>query len=147
LVLLLTACAVPQADGAAGALARLDREDRTVSSMNYLQDAIDPACAQGAVLALDGFAARGPIGRRGGAREFTAIFNDDLPLRVIVRAQGDGAAEVSVLTRLRKDANPLARREAEYAVRAADEAIYRTCTKDGITHGGESVAIETEEKD
>lgn len=151
-LLALAACAAPDGEGLTERARAAAAGPETVSSMNFLMEPIDASCAQAAVLDTDGFAARGPVRRSGGAREFTAVFNDDLPVRVIVRRQRDGSSEVSALTKLPRGATPLARREADYAVRAADEAIYRSCTQDGITYGGEdqdgqTVIIETEEKE
>lgn len=103
----------------------------TISSMNYLQEPIDAVCVRSALADEDGFAAVTAIRRTGGAEQIEAIFNDDLPITVIVRRQDDGTGEVSVFTRISPDIDPLQRREAEYAVRAADEAIYRQCTTDG----------------
>jgi len=119
----------------------LSGETETLSVMNYAREPIEAACARDAVLAEEGFALRGPLGRRGGASEFTALFNDDLPVRVIVR-NADGTGEVSAFTRLPKDATPLERREASFAVEAADEAIYRSCTADGRESDGD-IVIET----
>ena len=42
--------------------------------------------------------------------------------------------------------NPLDRREADYAVRQADEAVYRACTEDGQFNMDDgSVVIESEQ--
>ena len=126
------------------------RRGDTVSSMNYLLAPVDPVCAKTAVLATDGFGLRGDLrrvgGRQGDARRFEAAFNDDLPLSIIVRQRRDRTAEVSVFSRLPRGASPLVRREAEYAVGAADEAIYRACTEDGRINpeGDGDVVIEAE---
>lgn len=116
-----------------------DTATRTVSSMNYAQQRVDVACAQRALLDLDGFVVVAQPARDGDAVRFGARFNDDLPLSVIIRARPDNTSEVSVFTRLSPAPDPLRRRAAEYAVRAADEAIYASCTEDG--QAGEAAVI------
>ena len=141
-LLLLAACA--QGESLSEQVAGAQRRGDTVSSMNYLLEPVDPVCAKRAVLDTDGFALRGDLRREGGAQRFEALFNDDLPVSVIVRTRRDRTAEVSVFSRLRRGASPLDRREAEYAVGAADEAIYRACTRDGQIGRGGDVVIEAE---
>ncbi|MEM9233135.1 MAG: hypothetical protein AAGA69_02725 [Pseudomonadota bacterium] len=122
-----------------------DRAD-TISSMNYLQEPIDAACARNALIDEEGFAAVTAISKRGGAEQIEATFNDDLPLSVIVRRQQDGTGEVSVFARLPADSTPLTRRKANFAVQTADEVIYRQCTADGqINPGDGDVIIEAQE--
>ena len=143
-VLLLAACA--QGESLSESVTGAGRRGDTVSSMNYLLEPIDPVCAKNAVLDADGFGLRGDLRRQGGAQRFEALFNDDLPLSVIVRHRGDRTAEVSVFSKLPRGADPLMRREAEFAVAAADEAIYRACTEDGRINpeGDGDVVIEAE---
>ena len=140
----LSACAGGEslAEQVAGAQRRGD----TVSAMNYLLAPVDPVCAKQAVLDTDGFGLRGDLRREGGAQRFEAVFNDDLPVSVIVRQRRDGTAEVSAFSQLRRGASPLDRREAEFAVAAADEAIYRACTEDGLINpeGDGDVVIDAE---
>ncbi|MBB4658065.1 hypothetical protein [Parvularcula dongshanensis] len=120
-------------------------DDDTVSAMNYLLAPIEASCARDAVLAAEGFAVRGGLRRDGDAERFTALFNDDLPVDVIIRTNRDGTGEVSAFTRLSEDPSPLERREAQFAVETADEAIYRACTEDGRTYGDDAgVVIEAE---
>ena len=138
--LLLAACIEP------GTAERVTGQSRTqtFSSMNYAMERVDPACALAAVRDTDGFGIRGELARDGNGRRFTALFNRDLPLTVIVRP-GRDTSEISVFTRLADEASPIAEREAEFAVRAADEAIYRSCTVDGRTdYGDGDVVIEAE---
>lgn len=143
-LVLLAACT--GAESLSEQVAAAQRRGDTVSSMNYLQSPVDPVCAKRAVLDTDGFGLRGDLRREGGAQRFEAMFNDDLPVSVIVRARRDRTAEVSVFSRLRRGASPLDRREAEYAVGAADEAIYRACTEDGRINpdGDGDVVIDAE---
>ena len=123
-----------------------DTRDNTISSMNYLQEAVDPVCVRSALADEEGFAALTPIMDRGGAKQIEARFNEDLPITVIVRRLNNNTAEVSVFTRVPGDIDPLARREAAFAVEAADEAIYRQCTADGqINPGDPDVVIETQD--
>ena len=134
----LAACAPP------GTTERITGRERaqTFSSMNYAMERVDPSCALAAVRDTDGFAIRGGLARDGDGQRFTALFNRDLALTVIVRP-GAATSEISVFTRLPAEASPLAEREADFAVRAADEAIYRSCTADGRADGGD-VIIEAE---
>ena len=143
-VLLLAAC-LPAACAPPGAAERLPGAPRTqtFSSMNYAMERVDPSCALAAVRDTDGFAIRGGLARDGNGQRFTALFNRDLALTVIVRP-GAATSEISVFTRLPAEASPLAEREAEFAVRAADEAIYRACTVDGRTDYDGDVVIEAE---
>lgn len=149
-LLALSAALAPQGcaqgESLSEAVTGAGRRGDTVSSMNYLLEPIDPGCAKRAVLDTEGFGLRGDLRRDGDARRFEALFNDDLPVSVIVRQRRDRTAEVSVFSRLRRGASPLVRREAEYAVAAADEAIYRACTEDGRAYGedGGDVVIEAE---
>ncbi len=113
--------------------------DRIVSSMNYLQEPISPICARDALLTEEGFAVTTSLRERGGATELKALFNGDLPLTSLIRTRDDGTAEVSFFVKLPPEATPLDRREAEFAVRRADEAVYRQCTEDGKTYGGDVV--------
>ena len=138
----LASCAETQSmtESVTGAQRRGD----TVSSMNYLLAPVDPVCAKTAVLGTEGFGLRGDLRRQGDAVRFQAVFNDDLPVSVIVRRRRDRTAEVSVFSRLPRGASPLVRREAEYAVGAADEAIYRACTEDGRLGTDGDVVIEAE---
>lgn len=128
-VLALAACAESQS--ISEAVTGAGRRGDTVSSMNFLLQPIDPVCAKRAVLEADGFGLRGDLRRQGDAQRFEAVFNDDLAVSVIVRQRPDRTAEVSVFSKLSRRADPLMRREAEFAVAAADEAIYRACTADG----------------
>lgn len=114
----------------------------TVSSMNYAMQPVDPKCALAAVRDTEGFAV-GPLARDGNGHRFTAVFNDDLPVTVIVRPGSQSASEISAFGRLDPEASPLDRIEMDYAVRAADEAVYRACTEDGRTYG-DDVVIEAE---
>ena len=148
-IVLLGACTA--GESLSEQVAAAQRRGDTVSAMNYLLEPVDPICAKRAVLDTDGFALRGDLSRVGGRREgdvrrFEAMFNDDLPLSVIVRTRRDRTAEVSVFSKLRRGASPLDRREAEFAVGAADEAIYRACTEDGRAYpeGDGDVVIEAE---
>ncbi|MEM9421247.1 MAG: hypothetical protein AAF986_01865 [Pseudomonadota bacterium] len=113
--------------------------DLTVSSMNFLQAPISPTCARDALLTEEGFSVNAPMGKRGGATEIKAMFNGDLPVTSLIRTQPDGTAEVSFFVKLSPKATPLDRREAEFAVRRADEAVYRKCTEDGKIYGGDVV--------
>ena len=138
LPLLLAACVEP---GTAERITGTSRT-QTFSSMNYAMERVDPACALAAVRDTDGFAIRGGLTRDGNGQRFTALFRGDLPLTVIVRP-GRDTSEISVFTRLPDEISPLEEREADFAVRAADEAIYRACTEDGRTDGSD-VIIEAE---
>ena len=134
---MLTACVEPGTAERVTGTART----QTFSSMNYAMERVDPACALAAVRDTDGFAIRGGLVRDGGGSRFTALFRGDLPLTVIVRPSD--TSEISVFTRLPDEVSPLKEREAEFAVRAADEAIYRACTEDGRADGSD-VIIEAE---
>ena len=140
--LLLAACVDPST------AERITGRERTqtFSSMNYAMERVDPTCALAAVRDTDGFALRVGLTRDGNGRRFTAVFNDDLPVTVIIRPGGQATTEVSVFTRLPDDISPLAEREADFAVRAADEAIYRSCTRDGQDYpeGDGDIVIEAE---
>ena len=138
IALTLAACVEPGTAERIGGTART----QTFSAMNYAMERVDPSCALAAVRDTDGFAIRGGLARDGNGQRFTALFRRDLALTVIVRP-GRETSEVSVFTRLPRDVSPLAEREADFAVRAADEAIYRACTEDGRTDGGD-VIIEAE---
>lgn len=147
----LAACIQPEtAERARDAVSVGAPKGQTVSSMNYAMERVDPTCALAAVRDTDGFAVRGGLSRDGNGQRFAALFNGDLPLTVIVRPGPRGertpTAEVSVFTRLTANPSPLAEREAEFAVRAADEAIYRACTRDGqdFPKGDGDVVIEAE---
>lgn len=115
-----------------GACAASDAD--TVSSINYLQEPISATCARDALVQTEGFAVATAIGRNGSAREINATFNSDLAVTVLVRTDREGDGEVSAFVRLSPDSTPFDRREAQFAVRAADEAIYRSCTEDGQTY-------------
>ena len=142
--LVLAACA--QGESLSESVTGAARRGDTVSSMNYLMEPVDPICAKTAILDTDGFGLRGDLRRQGDAQRFEAIFNRDLPVSVIVRQRRDGTAEVSTFSKLPRRADPLMRREAEFAVAAADEAIYRACTEDGQINpeGDGDVVIEAE---
>jgi hypothetical protein len=112
----------------------------TVSSINYLQKPVSASCARDALVGLDGFAVETEIRRRGNAREIRALFNDDLHVTGLVRRTGE-TGEVSFFARLPADATALERKEAEYAVRRADEAVYVACTEDGQTDLGDGKVI------
>lgn len=132
--------------GALGLGACTNANMTTISSMNYLQEPIDPVCVRTALAGAEGFASKTPIRQRGGAREIDVIFNGDMPITAIVRRLPNGTGEVSVFTRVPKDLDPLQRREAAFAVEAADEVIYRQCTADGKINPGDSdVVIEAQE--
>lgn len=118
--------------------------DRTVSSINYLMDPIEPSCALNAMVNEEGFATQATLKRRGDAFEINALFNGDLPITGIVRTQKNGTAEISFFVKLSKAATALDRREAEFAVRRADEAVYRSCTDDGKSYGDDVVIEATE---
>ncbi len=115
-----------------------------VSSMNYAAEAVSAVCVRNAVLAEEGFSVQPNLTTRGSAQRFNAAFNKDLSLTGIVRRMGPEKSEISFFAKLPKGATPLARREAEYAVRQADEAAYRKCTEDGRTYGGAAIALETD---
>ncbi|WOI53288.1 hypothetical protein [Parvularcula sp. LCG005] len=125
--------------------ATIGAEPDVISAMNYLQAPITVSCAQQALLATDGFAVKAAPGQSDGADRLEALFNKDLPVTGIVRTLNDGTGEVSFFVRLDKDATPLDRREANFAVRRADEAVYRACAMDGrtLTDDG-NVIIEAE---
>lgn len=122
------------------------QKTETISSMNYLMEPIKVSCVRTALLEQDGFSVIADVRNIGGSQQFDATFNDDLPLKIIVRTQADGTGEVSVFSRISADASPLKRREAAYAVEAADETIYRQCTADGkINPDDADVIIEAQE--
>jgi hypothetical protein len=131
----LSLAAAALVTGCAGAPAQ------TVSSMHYAQAPVDPSCVLNAVLSADGFGVEGPLRREAGARAFTALFNEELPVTVIVRQTGEGA-EISAFTRLAADATPLKRREAAFAVDAVDEAATSACTEAGRLSSSGDVVIE-----
>ena len=115
-----------------------------VSSMNFLRAPIEPACAQNALLAVEGFSVKTPMVRRGGAQQMQALFNEDLAVNGIVRTLSDGTGEVSFFVKLDKDATPLEQRKARFAVQTADEAVYRACTVDGKSGSGD-IILDTQE--
>ncbi|ADM08973.1 hypothetical protein PB2503_04492 [Parvularcula bermudensis HTCC2503] len=120
--------------------------DRVVSSMNFLQAPVDPSCALAALRDEEGFAVLTPYYRDQGAYRIDARFNEDLPVTVLIRRYDDGSAEVSSFSKLPADATPLTERKAGFAIRAADEVIYRQCTADGqIEPGGAAVVIDPQE--
>lgn len=112
-----------------------------VSSINYLQAPIDAQCAYAAIRDADGFSVTDTIVPRGTAQQISAFFNDGTPVQVLVRDLRDGTSEVSVFVRLDRTATPLDRRAAGFAVRHADEAIYRSCTSDGQSYGDDANII------
>lgn len=119
----------------------ISTQPNVVSSINYLQAPIDAQCAYAAIRDADGFSVTDAIAPRGTAQQISAFFNGDLPVQVLVRDLRDGTSEVSVFVRLDRTATPLDRRAAGFAVRHADEAIYRSCTTDGQTYGDDANII------
>lgn len=115
--------------------------ENVVSAMNYLMEPIDANCAVQALADEEGFAVRTPVRQAGGAEQVTALFNDDLQVEGIIRTQPDQTGEVSFFVKLEEGASPLDRREAAFAVRRADEAVYRACSEDGQLYGEEGQIV------
>ncbi|MEM9988457.1 MAG: hypothetical protein AAF723_02975 [Pseudomonadota bacterium] len=111
-----------------------------VSSMNFLQSPIEPMCVQEALLTADGYSVKTPLSRQQTAYRLNTFFNDDLPVTGIIRNRKDGTSEVSFFTKLDKQATPLDRLKADYAIGLADEVVYQQCTEDGKLKPEDSVS-------
>jgi hypothetical protein len=126
-------------------LAACSVDDTAISSMNYLIEPMDPACAVETLSAIKGYVLEA---RRGDRRRTVARFDigpvEDLTL--IVSNPPRGASEASVFVRPPEDATSLQRRMARMAVREADEAIYVNCTEDGRSKEEPAVVIESQKE-
>lgn len=127
MVLLVMSCAVQKPD--------------VISSINFLQEPVDTQCVYAAIRDTDGFSVTDSISSRGTADEISAFFNKSLPVRVYVRDLENGTSEVSAFVRIDEDASPLDRRAASFAVRRADDVIYRSCTLDGKSSSDDAAII------
>jgi hypothetical protein len=123
------------------ALSACSSNDGVISSVNFVQEPIDPACAVGQVKALDDMVL---LGLKESHRRTRAVFDvagrEELLLNVLTPKNRGHAVYVSI--RPSQPDNPLRYRASRLAVQQADEAIYANCTEDGRTYGPASVTIE-----
>ncbi|MEE4208415.1 MAG: hypothetical protein V2I43_04010 [Parvularcula sp.] len=127
------------------ALTACSSNETAISSMNFLLEPMDPECAVASVDAIEGYELRDvQIAERRSIATFDAGPVPDLKL--IVSNPRRGASEASVFVYPEADADPLQRRIARMAVRAADEAIYVNCTVDGRSDDRSTVIVESQKE-